>query len=156
MSLDIFNPSISTVPKGIEGKTMLWYGSNRTGKTYQATKANKPYYLAFEKGINAIAGIPFAPIQKWADFRKLNKQLTNPTTLEKAKELYQTIIFGLCLDLGKHLHECPQIFMKIIGIIDVHVAQGLECLSYIEFGFSATHRSPVSVLMIRTRRVIVL
>lgn len=92
MSLDIFNPIISTVPKGIEGKTMLWYGSNRVGKTLQATQAEKPYYLAFEKGINAIPGIPFAPIQKWGDFIKVNKALTNPTTLAKAKEMYQTLI----------------------------------------------------------------
>ena len=53
----------------------------------------KPYYMPFESGLNAIAGVPFLPIQKWSDFKKLNKQLTNSKTLDKAKELYQTLIF---------------------------------------------------------------
>ena len=93
MSLDIFNPVVSTVSYDMQGKTFLVYGSNRTGKTAQACHFPKPYYLAFEKGINGIAGVPFAPIQKWSDFVKINKQLTNPKTLEQAKQLYQTVIF---------------------------------------------------------------
>lgn len=93
MSLDIFNPTISAVSYDMAGKTILVYGSNRTGKTKQMTRLPKPYYLAFEKGLNGIAGIPFAPIQKWADFVKINKQLTNPKTLEQAKQMYQTIVF---------------------------------------------------------------
>lgn len=91
--MDIFNPIISKVAKGLEGKTILIYGSNRTGKTKNAVKFKKPYYMPFESGLNAIAGVPFLPIQKWSDFKKLNKQLTNSKTLDKAKELYQTLIF---------------------------------------------------------------
>ena len=91
--LDIFNPQISVVPKGVEGKTMLIYGSNSTGKSYQSTKAPKPFYLGFERGINAISGIPFLPINSWVDFKVLNSQLTNPYTMEKAKAIYSTLIF---------------------------------------------------------------
>jgi len=93
MSFNIFDPAVSTVSHDMAGKTILVYGSNRTGKTKQACRLPKPYYIAFEKGINGIPGIPFAPVQKWADFVKVNKQLTNSKTLDKAKELYQTIIF---------------------------------------------------------------
>jgi hypothetical protein len=92
MSLDIFNPVVSAVSYDMAGKTILVYGSNRTGKTKQLTRLPKPYYLAFEKGLNGIAGVPFAPIQKWSDFIKINKQLTNPKTLEAAKAMYQTIV----------------------------------------------------------------
>lgn len=46
-----------------------------------------------EKGIRAISGVPFLPINSWGDFVKINKQLTNPRTLDKAKETIQTIIF---------------------------------------------------------------
>lgn len=46
-----------------------------------------------EKGIRAISGVPFLPINSWGDFVKVNKQLTNPRTLDKAKETIQTIIF---------------------------------------------------------------
>lgn len=91
MSLDIFNPTISVVPKGLEGKTILLYGDNSTGKTKQATRMEKPYVMAFEKGLNAIAGVPYASINKWSDFRKINKQLTGKD-LERAKEVYSTII----------------------------------------------------------------
>ena len=93
MGLNIFEPEISKVSKGLEGKTLLIYGTNSTGKTLNATKAKKPYYLGFEAGINAIPGVPFARIQRWADFIKINKQLTNPTTLDKARSMYSTLIF---------------------------------------------------------------
>lgn len=93
MAIDIFKPEISVVSHDMGGKTILIYGSNSTGKTKQSTRLPKPYYLAFEKGINARAGIPFAPIQSWSDFVKVNKQLTNPNNLGKARKFYSTLIF---------------------------------------------------------------
>lgn len=93
MSLDIFNPPVSVVAKGLEGKVITIYGGNNLGKTNQATKFNKPYYLGFEKGLNAIAGVPFAPINNWSDFKKVNKQLTGKATVARAREVYQTIVF---------------------------------------------------------------
>lgn len=93
MSFDIFNPQYSVVAKGLEGKVITIVGSNSLGKTKQATRMNKPFYLGFEKGIRAISGIPFLPINNWRDFKKINKQLTDSKTIDKAKELYQTIIF---------------------------------------------------------------
>lgn len=92
MSLDIFNPTVSVVPKGLAGKVILLTGSNSTGKTRQATKMSKPYMLAFEKGINAISGVPYANIEKWSDFKKVNKQFTGKDK-DKAREAYDTIIF---------------------------------------------------------------
>jgi len=91
--LDIFNPLISEVSLGLKGKTMLLYGSNSTGKTLQATRFEKPYYIGFEAGINCIAGIPYAPIQSWSDFVTIRKQLTKRENLVRAQELYNTIIF---------------------------------------------------------------
>ena len=91
---DIFNPKISKVIAGIEGKTLLWHSSERKlGKTAQACRMPKPFYLRFEQGINAIDGLPYADLTCWRDFKQVNKQLTDPKNLEKAKELYTTIIF---------------------------------------------------------------
>ncbi|MCY9166537.1 ATP-binding protein [Bacillus atrophaeus] len=90
MAIDIFNPQISVVAKGLEGKVITIYGSNNLGKTKQSTRMKKPLYLPFEKGLNAIAGVQFIAINSWADFKKVNKQLTK--NAEKAKEMYQTII----------------------------------------------------------------
>lgn len=44
-TIDIFNPQISKVAKGLEGKMILVYGDNSTGKTKQATRMKKPFYL---------------------------------------------------------------------------------------------------------------
>lgn len=92
MSLDIFNPTVSVVPQGLTGKTILLYGQNSSGKTKQASRMSKPYYLGFEKGLNAISGIPFTYITKWSDFKKLNKQFSGKDSA-KAREMYDTIIF---------------------------------------------------------------
>lgn len=90
---DIFNPTVTKVIKGIEGKMILVHSKERkVGKTYQATKMPKPYYLRFEQGVNAIDGLPYAPLTSWSDFKKVNKQLTNPKTLDEAKKRYETII----------------------------------------------------------------
>lgn len=90
MAIDIFNPQVSVVAKGLEGKVITIYGSNNLGKTKQSTRMKKPLYLPFEKGLNAIAGVKFMAINSWADFKKVNKQLTK--NADKAKETYQTII----------------------------------------------------------------
>ena len=91
---DIFNPSISSVVKSSEGKMILIHSNERKlGKTYVGCHMPKPYYLRFEQGINAISGVPYAPLSSWGDFKKVNKKLTDPKTLDRAKEIYQTIIF---------------------------------------------------------------
>lgn len=90
---DIFNPQVSVVSKGIEGKLLLIHSNERKlGKTMQATRFPKPYYLRFEQGINAISGLAYAPLTKWSDFKKVRKQLTNPKTIDQAKSMYSTII----------------------------------------------------------------
>lgn len=117
MKLDIFNPHISTVAKGLDGKVILVYGNNSTGKTKQATRMKKPFYLGFEEGIRAISGVPFLPINNWRDFKKINKQLTNQKTLDKAKDMYQTIVFDEVYTAAKYCQEyiCNKFGVKTIG-----------------------------------------
>lgn len=91
--LDIFNPAVSVVSSGVEGKLILLHSNERKlGKTLQATRFPKPYYLRFEQGINAIPGLNYAPLTKWSDFKKVRKQLTNPKTIDQARAMYTTII----------------------------------------------------------------
>jgi hypothetical protein len=117
VSFDIFNPQVSVVAKGLEGKVITVYGSNNLGKTKQATRMKKPFYLGFEKGIRAISGIPFLPINNWRDFKKINKQLTDPKTLDKAKELYQTIIFDEVYTSALYCQDfiCKKFGVETIG-----------------------------------------
>lgn len=95
MSIDILNPTISKVAKGLEGKVILLYGSNNVGKTLQATRMPKPYYIGLEDGLRAIPGIPFASVSRWRDLKNIIKQFTtsDKKRQEQIKEMYQTIIF---------------------------------------------------------------
>ena len=52
--IDIFNPQVSVVAKGLEGKVIMIYGGNNVGKTTQAARFKNPVFMPFEKGMNAI------------------------------------------------------------------------------------------------------
>lgn len=90
--IDLFTPEVSKIIKGIEGKSVLLYGPNKCGKTYNAVKAPKPLVLAFEKGLSAIDGVPYLEIRTWSDFRKIVKQLSDRKNFDKLHEKYKTII----------------------------------------------------------------
>jgi hypothetical protein len=89
---DIFNPQITAIAKGLEGKSFLIYGSNSLGKTAQAVRMSKPFVIAAESGLNATAGVPYERVTTWSVFKKLVKQFTSPATVKEARELYDTII----------------------------------------------------------------
>ena len=90
---NILEPKVSKVVEGLEGKIILVYGGNSNGKTLQGTRMKKPLVLPFEHGLNAISGIPYFPVNSWSDFKKINMSLTKTATLDKVKDMYQTIIF---------------------------------------------------------------
>lgn len=92
VTVDIFNPQVSTVAKGLEGKIIMIYGGNNVGKTYAAARLSKPYFIATESGLNAQSGIKYNRINKWSDFKKIVRQFTDKTTVDKARELYDTIV----------------------------------------------------------------
>jgi len=92
MAIDIFNPPVSVIPKDLRGRSVLIYGSNRLAKTLVGVSLPKPFYVGFESGLGSRANIPFVNIQKWSDFLSIVKQLTSPSTVEKAQETYQTIV----------------------------------------------------------------
>lgn len=62
--------------------------NNNLGKTTIATKFPRHLLLAFEKGYNAIPGAMAQPVNSWAEFRKILKQLKD----EAVKEKFETII----------------------------------------------------------------
>lgn len=92
VAIDIFNPQISVVAKGLAGKTIMIYGGNNLGKTYVATHMSKPFIIACESGLNAISGVRYNRVNTWADFKKIVKQFTNKATVDKAREMYDTIV----------------------------------------------------------------
>ena len=92
MAINIFNPPISVIAEGLEGKVILIYGKNNLGKTYQATRFPKPFVLACEMGLNGISGVPYGVITRWSDFKNVVKQFTSDATRAKARAAYSTII----------------------------------------------------------------
>lgn len=91
--VDIFALPVSTVSHDMAGKTVLIYGSNRTGKTQQACKFPKPIYLGFENGLNGIAGVPYQFFNTWGEYKALVGRLLSPQNIARARETYQTFIF---------------------------------------------------------------
>lgn len=92
VNIDIFNPQVSVVARGLEGKTIMIYGGNNVGKTYTAARLSKPYFIATESGLNAQSGVKYNRINKWSDFKKIVRQFTDRATVDKARELYDTIV----------------------------------------------------------------
>lgn len=88
MTIDILGLQPTQVSKNLRGVIVSIYGNPKTGKTTISTKFPKPLLLAGEIGYNALAGVKAQPIQKWADFMKVLKQLDNP----QAKEMFETIV----------------------------------------------------------------
>lgn len=76
------------VSRDLRGYSVFFYGEPKSGKTTIATKFPRHLLLAFEKGYNAIPGAMAQPINSWAEFKKVLKQLPD----SKVKEKFETII----------------------------------------------------------------
>lgn len=110
--VDIFNPQKTVIAKGLEGKSFLIYGSNSLGKTAQAVRMSKPFVIATESGLNATVGVAYNRVNSWADFKKLVKQFTSKATVDKARELYDTIIID---ELYASALLCQDYIQTVIG-----------------------------------------
>lgn len=88
MTIDIFSLQPHEVSRDLCGYTVLFYGQPKTGKTTTAAKFPKALLLAFETGYLAIPGVLAQPVNKWAEFKQVLKQLKD----EKAHEQFSNII----------------------------------------------------------------
>ena len=91
-NIDIFSVQPHQVSRDLRGYSVFFYGEPKSGKTSTAAKFEKNLLLAFEKGYNAIPGIMAQPINNWAEFRKVLRQLKDT----KAKEMFSTITIDTC------------------------------------------------------------
>lgn len=86
--VDLWDIKPHQVSRNLKGYSVLFYGEPKSGKTTTASKFPKSLLLAFEKGYNALAGVMANPINSWAEFRKVLRQLKD----ERSKEMFETII----------------------------------------------------------------
>ena len=86
--IDLWDIKPHQVSRNLKGYSVFFYGEPKSGKTTTASKFPKAMLLAFEKGYNALAGVMANPINSWAEFKKVLRQLKDP----RAKEMFETII----------------------------------------------------------------
>ena len=88
MDIDLLGLQPHKVSRDLRGYSVFFYGEPKSGKTTIASKFPNALLLAFEKGYNALAGVMAQPINSWAEFIKVMKQLKD----DKVKEKFSTII----------------------------------------------------------------
>ena len=88
MDIDLLALEPHKVSRDLRGYSVFFYGEPKSGKTTIASKFPNSLLLAFEKGYNALAGVMAQPINSWAEFLKVCKQLKD----EKVKAKFETII----------------------------------------------------------------
>lgn len=88
MAIDLLGIEPTVVSRDLKGKLVMFYGDPKSGKTSNAVKFPKSLLLAFEKGYNALNNVMAQPINKWAEFKQVLKQLSNPAVQAK----FETII----------------------------------------------------------------
>ena len=86
--IDLLNITPHQVSRDLRGYSVFFYGEPKSGKTTIATKFPNHLLLAFEKGYNAIPGAMATPINSWAEFRKVLRQLKE----DEVKAKFETVI----------------------------------------------------------------
>ena len=100
---DLLNIEETKINSSMEGKIVLLYGTNNTGKSKVSSLIypHKTLYLATEKGYNALGGIKKIDVLEWNAFRQAVAQLTRKKTFKKMHETYKTIV----VDVADRLPE---------------------------------------------------
>ncbi|MGE8033892.1 hypothetical protein B1B04_09390 [Lysinibacillus sp. KCTC 33748] len=88
MTIDLLAIQPHQISRDLREKIVVIYGEPKVGKTTIASQFPKALLLAFEKGYNALAGVMAQNVTKWADFKKVLRQLENA----QVKEKFETII----------------------------------------------------------------
>lgn len=86
--LDLLSITPHQVSRDLRGYSVFFYGEPKSGKTTIATRFPNHLLLAFEKGYNAIAGAMAQPVNSWAEFRKVLRQLKDPAVQTR----FETVI----------------------------------------------------------------
>lgn len=73
--INIYNIKPNVVSRDLSGKSFLFYGERKSGKTTNASKFPKPIILAFEKGYGLIPGVIAQPINTWTEALEVKMQL---------------------------------------------------------------------------------
>ena len=88
MAIDLLSLTPHKVSRNLRGYSVFFYGEPKSGKTTTAAHFPEALLLAFEKGYNAIPGVIAQPINSWAEFKSVLRELKKP----EVKAKFSTII----------------------------------------------------------------
>lgn len=140
-NIDIFSVQPHQVSRDLRGYSVFLYGGWKTGKTTIAAKFPKALLLAFEKGYAAIPGVMALPVNSWADFKRVLRQLKEP----QAQEMYETIIidtadiaYDLCTKYICANNDADTVsdipYGKGYGMIEKEFDEALRSIVQLNFG----------------------
>lgn len=101
--LDLLNLQEDAFMSGMEGKKIVVFGVNDTGKTKQLTKLDRPLLLMTEAGGSAVR-CKKIPISTWSKFKEVVDMLARESTFDQMYEQYRTII----IDTGERLSSLSE------------------------------------------------
>ncbi|MGL5766819.1 MAG: AAA family ATPase [Sarcina sp.] len=96
--LDLLSLQEDAFMSGMEGKKVIVYGVNDTGKTKQLTKLDRPLLLMTEAGGSAVK-CRKVPVTTWSKFKQVVDMLSKESTFDEMYESYRTIL----VDTGENL-----------------------------------------------------
>lgn len=112
MAIDILSLQPNKISRDLRSKYVLLAGCPKIGKTEFCAQSDKALILATEIGTNAQSGVLAQPIQKYADYKMVLRQLEKP----EAKERYKTI----CIDTIGILYDlCEQFICQQNGVTKI-------------------------------------
>lgn len=141
MAINLMGIQPTVVSRDLRGKIVMFYGEPKTGKTTTAVKFPKSLLLAFEKGYNALNNVMAQPINKWAEFKQVLKQLKEKSVQER----FETIIIDtadIMWDLAEK-YVCQRESVEKIGdipfgggykMVEQEVDESLRSIALMDYG----------------------
>ena len=111
-----------TFDSGMQGKKLMVYGVNDTGKTKQLTKVDRPFLIMTESGGSAV-NCPKVPCDDWRTFKEIIDDMTNKKNFEKRFEVCRTIIIDTAENL---VNESERSVCAQFGVRDLSEIQGRQ------------------------------
>lgn len=87
MAIDLLAIQPSVVSRDLSGYITFIYGPAKVGKTTFGSKMPGHLIVGFERGTNALPGVMVQPVNSWAEFKQVVRELKKPAIQEKYKSI---------------------------------------------------------------------
>ena len=87
MAIDILTIEPSVIDRSLSGKTVLLAGSPKIGKSEFCAQSPQTLIIDLENGYNAHPGVTAVQVTRWAEVKRILKQLEKPEAKEKYKNV---------------------------------------------------------------------